>query len=328
MGNQPLISIIVPVYRVEKYLKKCVDSLINQTYTNIEIILVDDGSPDACAVMCDEFEKNDIRIKVIHKVNGGLSDARNAGLEIAKGDYIAFVDSDDFVAPNMYEVLLSAAECYGADIAICNYVRISDAGKIESMGEYAIDDRYTRYEFIHELIQPYGGYFVVVWNKLYKRCIFDHLTFPVGKQHEDEFVLHYIIDRCSVIASVKNALYYYTQRDESIMSKGVSVKNLDYGDALIDRYYFTKAKKYIDWKNHCVLRLSYEFDKWKGYAERDPRIKRKYEELRRKTAFLGFEKAAWSGYNINWRGKVFMRIEHIFPIFAKFVCKITHKEIH
>ena len=114
-----MISVIVPIYNVEKYVNKCVGSIVNQTYTNLEIILVDDGSPDRCPEICDEWAKKDSRIKVIHKKNGGLSDARNAGMKIASGDYIAFVDSDDWIAPEMYERLLMAIKNDNSDIAAC-----------------------------------------------------------------------------------------------------------------------------------------------------------------------------------------------------------------
>ena len=119
MNNNPKISVIVPVYKVEKYLDRCVESIVNQTYKNLEIILVDDGSPDNCPVMCDEWAEKDERIRVIHKENGGLADARNAGMNIATGDYIGFVDSDDWIEPNMYEVLLKNALKYDADISRC-----------------------------------------------------------------------------------------------------------------------------------------------------------------------------------------------------------------
>lgn len=326
--THPLISIIVPVYKVEKYLEKCVKSILSQTYSNFELILVDDGSPDNCPSMCDGFAKMDPRIVVVHKENGGLSDARNAGLDIAKGDYIGFVDSDDYIAANMYEVLLKTTLKNDADLALCNYVRVNENDEeiiSDTIQKHAIDRKYNRYEFIHELIKPYGGYYIVVWNKLYKRSIFHKLRFPVGKQHEDEYVIHYIIDKCDIIVSVKEDLYYYVQRNGSIMSKKFNVKNLDYGEALIDRYHFTKSKKYGEWQKQCVFKLSDQFDKWKQYASKDEEIKKKYDELRRRSKFLIFEKSAWSREGMTLKGKLFMRIEHIAPAFSKVVRKMTHK---
>lgn len=326
----PLISIIVPVYKVEKYLEKCIKSILSQTYKNLEVILVDDGSPDSCPLMCDNFAKMDERIVVIHKKNGGLSDARNAGLDIAKGDYIGFVDSDDYIAPDMYEVLLKTSIMNGADLTLCNYIRVNENYEeivSEVIQKHAIDKKYNRYEFIHELIKPYGGYYIVVWNKLYKRNIFYKLRFPIGKQHEDEYIIHYIIDRCDIIMSVQETFYYYVQRDKSIMSTGFSVKSLDYGEALIDRYNFAKSKKYNEWKDQCAFKLSWEFDKWRQYANNDEEVELKYNELRRRSKFLVFESSAWNRDGVTLKGKLFMKIEHIAPIFSKVVRKIFHKEI-
>ena len=304
VSNQVLISVIVPIYKVEKFLSRCVTSIMEQSYKNLEIILVDDGSPDECPAICEEFAKKDSRVVVIHKENGGLSDARNIGLDMAKGDFISFVDGDDYIAPNMFETLITAALTNDADIAICNYIYVDENNceiKSKVNRRYATDKKFTRNEFIQELIQPYGGYFVVVWNKLYKKNIFKDLRFPIGKQHEDEFVIHYIIDKSDIIVSVKDALYYYLQREGSIMSNNFNVKNLDYGDALIDRYHFTKKNKYHDWRNQCAFKLSFELDKWKGYAFKDQVIKKKYDEIRKKSLFLLFERYAWNGYDNSTR---------------------------
>lgn len=129
MSKDPLISVIVPVYHVEKYLTKCVDSICSQTYDNLEIILVDDGGDDMCPSICDEYKKIDSRIKVIHKKNGGLSDARNAGLDIATGQYLYFVDSDDYIDDHTIEFLYASIVANGSDIAVCEYVRVSEDGE-------------------------------------------------------------------------------------------------------------------------------------------------------------------------------------------------------
>lgn len=149
-----MISTIIPVYNVDNYLPKCVDSIINQTYKNLEIILVDDGSLDRCPDICDEYAKKDKRIIVIHKKNGGLSDARNAGLEIAKGEYISFIDSDDYINEHMYEDMLSAIENVDADLCICGYDRVNDDGEIRSSAYFknAIQTQNDAYEM---LVQGY-----------------------------------------------------------------------------------------------------------------------------------------------------------------------------
>ena len=242
MMNNPKISVIVPVYQVEKYLKRCVRSIQNQTYTDIQIILVDDGAKDKSPIICDKFAEEDERIVVIHKKNGGLSDARNAGLKVALGQYVGFVDSDDYIDPRMYEILLRQLEEDQSDIAICDYIRVDESHTmLENKAKTSVSSKcYLREQFIDELLKYWGGHFVVAWNKLYKKEIFRNLEFPFGKQHEDEFVFHRIIGKCTKITYVNEQLYYYVQRKGSITDRGVSVKSMDYGEALIDRYYFTK----------------------------------------------------------------------------------------
>lgn len=320
-----MISIIVPVYRVEKYLKKCIDSILNQTYSEFELILVDDGSPDGCPIICDEYADQDSRVKVVHKTNGGLSDARNAGLEIATGEFIGFVDSDDYIAPQMYSVLLNSLLENDADVAICNYARVDENNKkgnasLIPCSKYRC---FSQSKFIEELLQPYGGTFIVVWNKLYRKSIFQNLRFPYGKQHEDEFIIHHVVAQCKKIVCVEDELYYYTQRNDSIMSQKFNVKYMDYGEALIDRYYFTKKMKFDLWKDYCVRRLSYELEKWDSYSAFDIEVKKRYDELCRKSRFLVFEKAAWDGYSM--KGRIYLKIKLIMPKVAIKIRDLLHK---
>lgn len=229
-----MISTIIPVYNVDNYLPKCVDSIINQTYQNLEIILVDDGSPDRCPEICDEYAKKDKRIKVIHKKNGGLSDARNAGLEIAKGEYISFIDSDDYINEHMYEDMLSAIENVDADLCICGYDRVNDDGKIRSSAHFknAVLSQNDAFEM---LVQG-NVYFIVAWNKLYKRIVFDKLLFRKGKIHEDEFIMHHVYGECNKIVTLEKSYYYYLVRETSITGsvKG-NIKHFDAVDAYLDR---------------------------------------------------------------------------------------------
>lgn len=324
--EEPLISIIVPIYKVEKYLKECVDSILAQTYQNFELILVDDGSPDSCPAMCDEFAKRDSRVVVIHKENGGLSDARNAGLDIARGKYICFVDSDDYIAPTMYEVLMKRIVSDKSDLAVCEYVRVYDSGeklKNKQLHQKAHNKCYTSNEFIADLFIHNSGAYVVAVNKLYHKNIFRKLRFPVGKQHEDEFIIHHVIAQCKKISYIEDELYYYRQREGSIISKGFNVKSLDYGDALIDRYHFTKRNKYEEWKNDTVCRLSSQLEKWNIYAKDNIEIRKKYNELRRKSLFLVFEKNSWSWYNRH--GRLYMKMKLIMPGVAEFINNLYNK---
>lgn len=222
-STNPIISVVVPIYKVEPYLERCLKSITEQTYTNLEIILVDDGSPDRCPEICDIWKKRDSRIQVIHKVNGGLSDARNAGLDYATGEYIAFVDSDDFIEIEMYEVLLKAAKQYNAQIVCCGRNLIVGGKKVgvafTSELECSMDARQAQIELL-----TYGLIEEAAWDKLYKRDLFDGIRFPVGEINEDIIVLPRLIDRCQTIAHVAVPLYNYVQTPGSITQSGYTKK--------------------------------------------------------------------------------------------------------
>ena len=186
-----LVSVIVPIYKVEQYLTHCVNTIVNQSYSNLEIILVDDGSPDNCGKMCDEFASQDSRIKVIHKQNGGLSDARNAGIDVATGDYITFVDSDDYVMPNMIESLMKVIVNANADIVQCNYIRSKNDFIGEPQHESSQSDKFTVY--FEDKMSAYlkdNKINTVVWGKIYKRSLFNEIRNPVGRLHEDVFTTY------------------------------------------------------------------------------------------------------------------------------------------
>lgn len=225
-----LISVIIPVYKVEKYLDRCVNSVINQIYRNLEIILVDDGSPDNCPVMCDEYAKKDSRIKVIHQKNGGLSAARNAGIEAATGAYIGFVDSDDYIAFDMYEKLLQALVDSKADLAICNHEFVDQHGNsITELNAYSplVNGIFSNHQMFEKLSEDGWWYYIAAWNKLYKRQLFERVRYPIGKIHEDTFVIHDIFYACNRIVTLENTLYYYVQREGSIINSKISIRNLD-----------------------------------------------------------------------------------------------------
>lgn len=246
MESCELISIIIPIYKVEKYLDKCIKSVVNQTYRNLEIILVDDGSPDDCPHICDEWKKKDSRIEVIHKANGGLSDARNAGIEVAKGDYIGFVDSDDYIEKEMYQQLYEAIKSENADLAICNLEYVKEEGGILSMDSPIKNEVFGGREGLHKLVGKNSWCYVTVPNKLYSRAALKGIKFPVGKLHEDEFVIHKIFSQCDRVASIETKLYKYVQRGGSIMSNTKTVKSLDAIEAICERIYFYKENALTD----------------------------------------------------------------------------------
>lgn len=210
------ISIIVPVFKVELYLRQCIESIISQTYQDLEIILVDDGSPDKCPAICDEYAVLDKRIRVIHKINGGLSDARNAGLEIATGDYIGFVDSDDWISLTMYEELISVAIEYGADISCCGYNRIDNNSVLESK-LFSNKGKVSGIDLLRDIFCRNGDN-VVVWNKIYNVNLFKNVRFPVGEIHEDNAVLCSTIGKANTVAYTGTIGYYYRFRPSSIMN--------------------------------------------------------------------------------------------------------------
>lgn len=219
------ISVIVPVYKVEKYLKKCVDSIINQTYKNLEIILVDDGSPDSCGRICDEYAERDSRIKVIHKENGGLSSARNAGLDIASGDYIAFVDSDDRIAPDAYENLISALGERVDSIANFMYERERESGEtFPSVVPHTKDDIISSEAYVGELMMHVGD--VSACTKLFPREVIAGTRFAVGILNEDLLFMLEIATKIKEIVFVGKVGYYYFVREGSTSS--------GYGKAVVD----------------------------------------------------------------------------------------------
>ena len=248
MNRLNKISIIVPIYKVEIYLRKCVDSIVNQTYKNIEILLIDDGSPDNCGIICDEYAKKDERIKVIHKKNGGLSDARNYGIEASSGDYIMFVDSDDYISKDMCEILLKKALENNADIVSCNFKEIYIDNFEEEINKQSIKkslEIYTNLEVIYKYFFDYTIDINVVWNKLYKREIFfenENIRFPKGKLHEDDYTVCKLYYYANKIVIINDVLYYYIRRRDSITGRFSEINILDKIDAIIEHYNFAKNK--------------------------------------------------------------------------------------
>lgn len=238
------ISVIVPVYKVEKYLCRCVDSLLQQTYPDLEIILVDDGSPDRCGQICDRYAEAHSHVRVVHKENGGLSSARNAGIAAATGDYIGFVDSDDYVEPEMYAKLYGALAANDADISLCSYTYVDEeTGAVDEKMRQSSpvkDEVLSRIQALEKLNPAAEGnsFYVTAWNKLYKRELFRDCLFREGWIHEDEFLVHHIFSRCEKIATLAEPLYLYVQRMGSITNTGVNAKMLDGVYALYDRYAF------------------------------------------------------------------------------------------
>lgn len=252
--NLPKISIIIPVYKVEEYLNRCIKSVVDQTYNNLEIILVDDGSPDNCPAICDKWAEKDSRIKVIHKNNGGLSDARNIGMKIASGELIGFVDSDDWISKEMYQLLYENMKENESDISACGvkmvWEDVEEGRPLTSAGNQMLNTQEAMEAIIREskLKQP-------VSYKLYKTELIRDILFPVGKCNEDVFWTYQAIGRARKVSIFDTPCYYYFQRKDSIMGNKYSLKRLDALEAKRERL------KYIERKFPQLENLS-KLDLW------------------------------------------------------------------
>ena len=313
LNLQDIISVIIPVYKVEKYLKRCVNSVINQTYKNLEIILVDDGSPDNCGKICDEYAKKDNRIKVIHKENGGAASSRNKGLDIATGRYICFVDSDDYVEKGFIERLHALVTDNDADIAQCGYCETFDgeAKFVYSDEEISI---FCGEEMIEKLYSDGEQQIatVVLWTKIYKREIFNEYRLLEGIMYEDEALMPKLLYSAKKVVVSKDRLYAYFMSQNSVMRTPFSMKKLDYITALEHRIKFYKEKKmdkYIDEDMRCLMLkcLSY-------YWEADGKELKKELLCKSREYFKHVIKS-----NMSLKRKIKFILYRIHPVFVKLI---------
>lgn len=310
---KPLISIIVPIYKVEDYLERCVKSLLMQTYENIEILLVDDGSPDRCPQMCDAFQKEDNRIRVIHKKNGGLSDARNYGYKASTGDYICFVDSDDFVSKYYIESLFEVIKRWNCDVSICGFKTVTGLDK-EFDDEPSVTDNVMCCTGIQMMSHMYDNLFldtVVAWNKMYKRCVLEGEEYPVGLIHEDEATTCKYLYKAARVGYIENELYYYYVRPNSIMTSEINSKKLDAKTkALCGRIEFLKEKGLAQYESLDTLRLLKHISKSCFITrDKDKEFSRQSMELLKKT-YRSANKSAW-----NRKNSILMKITYVIPWF-------------
>lgn len=247
IGMGTLISVIIPVYNVEQYLHECINSIINQTYKNLEIILVDDGSTDSCGKICDSFAAKDRRITVIHKRNGGLSDARNAGLKLSTGGYIVFVDSDDYMLPDGIEYLYKLASENDADIVIGGTEKFEDETGEIIWTSGSADEAVT----ILTKTEAIKDVFIrgcASWARIYKRQIHSNIYFPVGEINEDEAIVLELMDKCSKVVKTDKIVYRYRYRTDSITSSRFHTKKMA-------------------WYNHCKTNLKFVEEKYPELTE-------------------------------------------------------------
>lgn len=324
--SKPLLSIIVPVYNVEKYIERCIKSILNQSFTNFELILVDDGSPDNCGKICDEYKNKDKRIKVIHKKNGGLSDARNAGIEIAKGEYIAFVDSDDFINKYMYEILYKNEKKLDADISICNFKMVCENDRIDENILISSEDVkvYDRNEALNKLYGNENLQFIVAWNKIYKKELFLNIRYEYGKCHEDEFIIHKLIYKSNKVVSCSEKLYYYFENDSSIMRRKFNVNRVDVIEAMEKRMSFFREKALIELEYKTQNMFLYYFfpyyHKVKMELKDSNCLKKMKKQFKRNYKYL------LRNPNYNLKVKIFWFIFIVNPFTFYSIWKIRNRE--
>ncbi|MDM0466714.1 glycosyltransferase [Clostridium perfringens] len=250
--NEELITLIVPIYNVDKYLKRCIDSILCQSYENIEVILVNDGSSDCCGLICEEYKNNDNRIKVIHKENGGLSDARNVALDIAKGRYITFIDSDDFISKDYISYLLELLLNNNSDISVCNFQEVYGSC-INIKNEVSFTKSYNSEDAIETMLYQ-NNFDHSAWGKLYKKELFKNIRFPKGRIYEDLAIIYNVFDKAKKITYGSEKKYFYYIREDSITNKEFNIKKLD----LI--YFSKKMVKFIDENYKSLYKASIRRD--------------------------------------------------------------------
>lgn len=247
MKNRPIISIIVPIYNVESYLERCIESILNQSFKEFELILVNDGSTDSCKDICNEYKKRDSRIVVVNKKNEGVSSARNLGLDLAKGEYIGFIDPDDFINKDMYKILFDTIQANNSDMVICDYYKVNedDINKFRNLKcncENIKIKNLNNLESIDNLFLT-GEKFIYAWNKLYKRELFNDLRYEKGRIYEDEYLAHRILYKCNKVSIIEAKIYYYVQRKGSLVNSPFTVRRFDKVYAIKDRVDFLREKK-------------------------------------------------------------------------------------
>lgn len=245
-----MVSVIIPVYNVKNYLIRCVASVLNQTYKELEIILVDDGSTDGSSILCDSLKKKDNRIVVTHKANGGLSDARNVGTAVAKGDFVFYLDSDDFIDENAIEELVKFQKNSNCELVISNYYYTYKDREVVAKFEFKDHTILDKTEAMEALVT--GKIQNFAWGKLINREIALNCKFPYGRLFEDVFWFHNILNECSKVAIVNRAIVHYYQRSDSI-SFGFNVSNLDILDG------FKERKNFLDEKYPNLVEMYLQF---------------------------------------------------------------------
>ncbi len=308
----PTLSVIVPIYKVEKYLKRCIDSILIQDYTDFELFLVNDGSPDRCGEICKEYALKDNRIIIINKENGGLSSARNAAIDIMKGKYVTFIDSDDFIHPSMFSSMMKILENTNADISVCSFLRTSE----DYCSPPNINNSYEELSNVESIKKMYysGGIaFITAWGKIYKSGLFENVRYPHGKYHEDEFTTYKLLYNAKKIIFTTDQLYFYYINPESIIQSSFSGKKLDALDAIKERisYFEQKNEEELAFltKNALISSIMYSHQ----CISREKSLKNKKSLVKKALSYL--DKSQKKGYvsHLSTKQKLWAHLFFISP---------------
>ena len=282
-----MISIIVPVYNVEKYLRRCVDSILTQSYTDFELLLIDDGSPDDCPQICDEYARLDSRVRVFHKPNGGLSDARNYGLDRINGDYVSFIDSDDYVGPDYLKILLELTEEYAVPLAaVAHFCVFNDEASLVPSKDVRCE--IPNSEILKTVAQ--GRLIFSAWGKLIHKELFAQARFPVGYLFEDNLLMPYLMCGCNTIACSASQQYYWLKRPDSIMGTVSEKKVSDWEKGIDQLLEFTEKRypqdiEYVEgWVASVIWHIAIDqLIFTERYPEHARRIQEKYGPILKKS---------------------------------------------
>ena len=326
-NKKDLISVVIPIYNVEEYLPRCIESVIKQTYENIEIILVDDGSPDSCYDICEEFSKKDGRIKVIHKENGGLSDARNFGINISKGKYITFIDSDDYVSDDYIEYLYFMIKKYKTKISTCGHYICYDDNQVVKT---ALETKKVNKETALKSILYDKEIDICSWGKLYDIDLFKEIRFPKGKIFEDTATTYLLFEECDYIAVGEECKYYYIMRNNSITTNDFNLKKMDLIDMTETMCKYI-SKKYPVLKNACNRRLMWAYLSTYTKIVYTPSDKYIAEKDKIKKYINNNRKIVLKDENISKRDRVSLRIfkygDFVFKLSWKIYKKLLKSKI-
>ncbi|WP_078595889.1 glycosyltransferase family 2 protein [Evansella clarkii] len=307
------ISIIVPVYNLENYLKKCIDSILSQTFTDFELILVNDGSTDSSGILCDSYAAIDNRVKVIHKKNGGVASSRNAGLTASEGKYIGFVDNDDYIHQSMYEILYNTACKYSSDIVVCDFKKVKGGQLTDINGlKRPFPIRHmNNVDALHQLYTENGITFVCPWNKIYKRELFNDIRYEEGVINDDESIAHKLLYQSQKMTYINAQLYYYIQREGSQINSPFHIKRLDAVYILKNR---TKFFKEINEKELQQKALKHFIEKFFWYYSlAGIHINDNKEMKKLKNTFNSSFFDLIKHREIGWKQKIFLILFRISP---------------